>query len=247
MKRIFSVLIASGAVAALAAPADATLTRIGTATYESSSYSLIYDDAPALVWLDYSNDNGENTWQSQMDWAAGLNGSGVLAQSILPGFDVTWTGSWKLPDTNPATDEYEYGEDGTTSAGYNITSSEMGDLYYNALGNLGFFGTNGDYQDGWGLMNTGLFVNLLDSVYWSATSYAPDDDAWNFYMSDGYQDEGWKEYGYYGLAVRSAQVSQAQASSTQTSSVPEPGTMMLMASGLAGLFFARRKFSGTNM
>lgn len=236
MKRLFSVLIASAVVGALAAPAGATLTRIGTATYESSSYSLIYDDAPGLVWLDYSNDNGENTWQSQMDWAAGLNGSGVLSHSILPGFSVTWGGSWRLPETNPATDEYEYGEDGTTSAGYNITSSEMGNLYYNGLGNLGFFGTNGDYQDDWGLMNTGLFVNLMDSGYWSATSYVPDSgDAWNFYMSDGYQDEGSKEYDYYALAVRSAQVS----------SVPEPGTMMLMASGLAGLFFARRKFLKT--
>jgi len=60
---------------------------------------------------------------------------------------------------------WEYGVDGTTTAGYNITSSEMGHLYYTELGNDGYFDTSGNTtgcseSSPYCLTNTGDFQNL---------------------------------------------------------------------------------------
>src|SRR3989304_8626967 len=95
MKRLLSVLFASAAIGLVAVPADAILTNIGTATYGGGSYNLIHDDDIGLIWLDYSN--APNTWQNQVNWAAGLNGVGVLTYNINPGVTVTWGGNWRLP------------------------------------------------------------------------------------------------------------------------------------------------------
>ncbi len=220
MRKLF--LYAAMVLLMMTGVSQATLTIIGTASYDGGTYNLIWDDdnnGKSLVWLDYTN--AEAPWRTQMNWASNLDTA--LSVTLNAGVSVTWTdSSWRLPATVDG--PYVYGYDGTTTAGYNITSSEMGHLYYEELGNLGYFDTSGNYpQPGWGLNNTGDFKNLIASWFWSGTEYAIGPcDAWNFGMGNGYQIKYIKTDIGYGLAVRSGQVS----------SVPVPGAIILLSAGL---------------
>ncbi|MEA1921465.1 MAG: IPTL-CTERM sorting domain-containing protein [Pseudomonadota bacterium] len=188
--------------------AQATLTVIGTATYSGTDYNLIWDDdnnGNSVIWLDYSN--APAIWSSQMAGAAGLDGQ--LTYNIDPAYTITWNdAAWRLPATVDG--PYVYSCDGTTSSGYNITSSEMGHLYYAELGNLGEYDSSCSSQAGYGLQNTGDFNNLHESWYWSGTEFTAvpvPAAAWVFIMSQG----GQVRYittgtGTYGLAVRGGQV-----------------------------------------
>jgi hypothetical protein len=96
---------------------------------------LIYDDVLDITWLQDANyaqtsgyadslypydTNGRMRWSHAVAWADQLSYSGY--------------NDWRLPTTVDG--PYELGYDGTTTAGYNITSSEMGYMYYVNLGNL---------------------------------------------------------------------------------------------------------------
>jgi hypothetical protein len=77
-------------IAVLPGPAGATLSTIGTATYNGTNYYLIYDDNPSgpIVWFDYTNYPNtapQSTWPNQVDWASSLNNPGVLTYNLLPG------------------------------------------------------------------------------------------------------------------------------------------------------------------
>jgi hypothetical protein len=171
--------------------------------------NLIYEDDQELIWLDYTNRDGRN-WDLQMIWAAGLNEPGMLTYKLDPGISVSWKGDWRLPKTMDGARRFGY--DGTTTAGFNITTSEMGHLYYVSLGNLGYYDTKGKPRTGWfpdsvwGLKNTGPFENLQTGVYWSCTEYGPyaEQHAWAFHF--GFGDQGnlafKSSYPYKGLAVR---------------------------------------------
>ena len=176
MRKSWILWVALVAVLDFSGVAIAALSTIGTASYGGSNYNLIYEDDQGLVWLDHTNGpiySGGNSWPTQVNWASGLNNSGVLTYNINLGISVNWSGDWRLPETVDG--PWVYGNDGTTTAGYNITSSEMGHLYYVSLGNLGPFDTSGNPQPGYGLQNTGPFNNLLDShAYWSGTEYSLD-------------------------------------------------------------------------
>ncbi|MBT3878429.1 MAG: hypothetical protein HOI47_25250 [Candidatus Scalindua sp.] len=107
---------------------------------------LIYDQDLDITWYDFSNTSV--TWDSQVAWAGGL--SVDFGGDILDG--------WRLPTTVDGT--YTFGDDGTTTAGYNITTSEMGHLFYTELGN----------SQAEGMTNTGDFQNTLLSFYWTGTA-----------------------------------------------------------------------------
>ena len=210
--------------------AQAALQTIGTATYNSTDYNLIYDNDLEITWLDYSNNLGN--WDEQVDWAAGLNTPGELTYNFNPGVSMNWGDAWRLPTTVDG--PWEWGNDGTTTAGYNITSSEMGHLYYTELGNKGYYATDGtNPQLGWGLTNTGDFQNLQADFYWSGTEYAAytSDDAWFFDTYYGYQYRFNKSNDFSALAVRPGQLAV----------VPEPISSTLFIVGSAMLGF-RRKF-----
>jgi hypothetical protein len=90
--------------------------------------------------------DGLMNWADANAWAAGLDIDGI------PGAD-----GWWLPTSD-------------TCIGSNCTGSEMGNLFYNVLGN-----TEGS------LSNTGPFSNVQSYYYWSSTEYAPDTRlAWYF-------------------------------------------------------------------
>ena len=201
--------------------AQATLTVIGTATYNSTNYNLIWDDdnnGNSIVWLDYTNSIG--TWQNQIDWASGLGSQ--LTVTLNPGYstDIDWSTGWRLPDTVDGPFSYGFegdpNEDGMYgyTAGYNLANSEMGHLFYTELGNIGSINPDGSANTNPGapdyfLQNTGDFGHLNPVLYWSDTTYVsfPTFYAWRFQMNIGYQDNGDMTWpGGYGLAVHSGQV-----------------------------------------
>lgn len=91
MKKTLTTLSTGLVLIGMTGTAHASLATIGTASYEGSSYNLIWDNdnnGKSLVWLDYSNPVA--TWDNQMAWAAGMNTTGVLTYAINPGYTVTF-------------------------------------------------------------------------------------------------------------------------------------------------------------
>jgi hypothetical protein len=235
MKKTLMPLLILFAVMAMSGTANAKLTKIGTAVINSNAtgqqgpgggpsgppgltgnstsneYSLIYEDDQGLVWVDYSAPG--SAWISQTNWASSLNAEGAITVKLDPGVSVSWEGEWRLPKTVDGGRTFGY--DGTTTAGFNIATSELGHLYYKSLGNVGYYDTKGNQGTGWypdsiwGLKNKGPFVNLKAANYWSGTEYSLlNTHAWAFSTSFGEQSNiSFKgSYPYAGIAVRSAKV-----------------------------------------
>jgi len=148
---------------------------------------------------------------------------------VYGGFD-----DWRLAsitDTGPSGCDFGYNVD--------TSGSELAYMWYNILGNTSKFDTSGNGpQSGWGLTSTSAdgvdVLNLQSYYYWLGTEYAPSNAwAWLFGSVDGHQLAYGKDIEYYAWAVRSGDVAAA--------SVPEPGTLLLLAAGLAGVAGAKRR------
>jgi hypothetical protein len=208
-------LIAVLMLFSIAGVANATLQRIGTATYGGSDYKLIYDVEDQLTWLDYSNTGA--THPGSLAWAASLNNPGVLTINLDEGYTTSWESTaWRLAGNTA----------GYFSANPQIIySSEMEDLYYNELGNV-----LNDTS-----LNFGDFENLSGDYYHMSAdaalaaqlglSFSP-----RFLFFNGIQEFGTSSVngsGIRGMAVIPGAV------------VPEPATLALL--GLGGFLLRKRK------
>ena len=196
VKRVTLALTVAALVQAGSALAALELRDInGNATAITADAQFAYDTVLDATWYLTANNAGLN-WDNAKSWAAGLT--------------VGTFSGWSLP----ASDE--------TCSFYNCTASQMGELYYTALGN----------PAGGLLSNTGPFKNLQSNIYWSGTEFAPSSDyAWAFRTDYGYQYVNGKSNVLYALAVRPGDVA----------AVPEPGMVALLLSGLAGVLVMRRR------
>ncbi|MBI4849240.1 MAG: PEP-CTERM sorting domain-containing protein [Nitrospirae bacterium] len=225
MKRTFILAVIMAMVLVCSMQAQATLTNLGT---DSLGNRLIYDSDLDITWYDYTK--SIDSWQNQVNWASGLTVD----------FGGTIYDDWRLPTTVDGPSVYGY--DGTTTVGYNITNSELGHLFYEELGNKGQYDTSGNltgcgFPNPTCLTNKGFFQHLqpdMSGIYWSGTEYsdASISAAWLFMTDDGLQVGGWNNASpVYAIAVRPGDVS----------TVPEPGTLLLLGSGLAALVGFRKR------
>jgi len=197
MKQQLTAVCAGLMVLGIAGSANATTleSRLGGLAY--------YDPVANLTWLaDAGGASIERNWADANAWAASLNVDGVTG--------------WRLPTTTVP-------DASCDSTGFNCTGSEMGNLFYNTLGNTAG-GTN---------LNTGPFSNYGYGItyYWTATEYDTN-SAWYFHISEGLQGYTGKGDNIYAWAVHSGDVSP----------VPVPAAAWLFGSGIIGLIgVARRK------
>lgn len=157
----------------------------------------IRNDGTVLMWLKDANTAETNTfgvsgisstgamiWSTTANsWIANMNAANYLGYN-----------DWRLPKTVDG--PWVWGYDGTTIAGCNITTSEMGYMYYIELDNKGYCDASGNCpQSGWkgdGKTNAGPFANIEFYYYWSGTATTtgtpwPWDVAWVFDFNGGSQ------------------------------------------------------------
>jgi len=208
---VITLVVSTGANAAL-------LGRLA-ATEGGTDYQAYYDDVADLTWLadaNYAQTSnyagaspvGRMSWQAANEWVANLTVGDV--------------GGWRLADTLQPDASCSIQRSGISN-GRNCTGSEMGNLFYNTLGNSQ--GSSG---------NTGPFSNIQSKFYWSATALDANTDinAWAFNMGTGIQGYSKMDKSFYAWAVQSGDIS----------AVPVPAAVWLFGSGLIGLAgIARRK------
>ena len=197
--RIISIVVCLVAIIFSVNTAHATLNLIGQGTSAWGTWNIIYDTDLDVTWYDFSFPYSPGgTWQNQLNWA----------DALTVNFGGSIYRDWRLPTT---VDGPVYsGNDGTTTAGYNITSSEMGHLFYTELRNEGYYDTSGDPTSCFSsicLINTGDFQNLVGTkYYWSGTERNPNvapTTAWRFGFGNGFQGVATKGLSYsYAIAVR---------------------------------------------
>jgi len=219
MKKKLVSAISVGLISlSMASSADAALLGRLAATPGGTDYLAYYDDVAKLTWLtdvSYAYTIGDSAYEI-MNWDQ--------ANAWVGGLTVEGVSGWRLPETvqPDPTCRDQVGGTNPYSYGYGCTGSELGNLYYNVLG-------NGQTSFG----NKGPFINIYNVDIW--TSLEDENDpfgrAWSFSVG-GYQQTDIKNRYNLVWAVQSGDVS----------AVPVPAAVWLFGSGLLGLVgVARRK------
>ncbi len=176
--------------------------------------NLIYDDVLNITWYDYTFIPPSSETYS---WDQAMNWASNLSVADAKGNVFT---DWRLPTATVPETSFEYDP---------AVDSELGYLY-SVLKPVS--GT---------LNSDGLFSNLQLWVYWTSTidpSYTgpPPGKAYAFSFLNGGQGAGTMNLPYYALAVHDGNIGAKQ--------IPEPGILLLLAAGFAGLMIARRNVKG---
>ena len=232
MRVTASVLAACAAVILLAS-------GIAHGALINNGGGLIYDSAQNITWYDFQTD--PMTFAQAQSWAAGLTIGGVAG--------------WTLPSAGPSPSL-----GATTQANYNVTTSQMGYLFYVELGNQGLFAQNGSMNplQVVGLLNQTPFENLTGSYYWTSTVYVPQArDAWYF----GYTGSNFvaAATGLYAWGFDMGGGDQLVNLMTNSNSLalavhvgdikpqvssPIPSAILLLAPAMAALAASRRRWRG---
>jgi Protein of unknown function (DUF1566) len=210
---------------------DANLLGTWEGAYQSTSYYNIVTaiiNASGGVIHDTPNYNDFGIYHlTAADFGSGGTVDWWAGQALvhyLDTLDYGGSSQWALP-TQP---DQNYG--------YNITNSQLGELYYNELhataypaSNFGILGT-GTFNDTSG--SVGPFINAHTYAYWSGTEYASGPrGAWSFGTDSGYQSIYNKGSQFYAWAVSPGQVN----------AVPVPGAVWLFGTGMLGLLGLKRR------
>lgn len=211
----------------------ALVSRLGGLAYYDTEADLTWVADANLAQTSGYDADGRMNWANANTWAAGLSVGGV--------------GGWRLANTSPVNGtafNYTWADDGGTDWGYNISApgttyagsqgSELANMFYNVLGNTGYYDTSGMATGCVGscLTNTGPFSNVQSDSYWSVTEYAPKTThAWNFNFRVGAQGHAHKLSTLSAWAVQSGDVS----------AVPVPAAAWLFGSALLGLAGIKRR------
>jgi len=225
-----------------------------------------YDPNLNMTWLrdwNYAKTSGYATTN------AGGTGENAIYSSGRMGWNAakTWVNNltvggfsgWRLPEV---TDTYGAGCNRYTlgtDCGHNVygyggsipgvliipgaaTLSPMAYLWYVELGNKARLDIYGNPQTGFGLENTGPFINMQSSAYWSGTEFNQDDlrrpqyvedVSWSFDTGDGLQYPFSKSYyPAFAVALRAGDVG---------ASVPEPTTITLLSLSLGAMAWVARR------
>ena len=220
---------------------DANLLGTWEGAYQSTSYNTIVNAIIAADPIihdtpnDYDGSYGNyGSYSGTYNLSASDFGNGgtvdwYAAQAYVNYLNIqNYGGSsqWALP-TQP-----------DQNSGYNITNSQLGELYYNELNALAYPGTNGR---NYGILhdgsyntsgNVGSFANAQTYAYWSGTEYSSNPNyAWFFDTYNGNQINLNKVSQLYAWAVSPGQVS----------AVPVTGAVWLFGSAMLGLLGLKRR------
>lgn len=173
----------------------------------------ITDTDTDLMWIQDLSLFGAGTWNEAMDWADALTFAGY--------------NDWRLPSADASC--YTSG----VYLEFNCTGSELGELYYNSLGNEANDTT----------LNLGPFINLPEyGQYWTSTEVDAG-SAFDFHIGNlvwpTYEEVG--EGGQHPYAKNAATNIIFVRTSSDVTSIPEPFSIALMGIGLIGMVCFRRR------
>ena len=223
---------------------------------------MIYDSDLNITWLqdaNYIQTSGFDTdglvnWATANSWATNLSFGGYT--------------DWRLPTVSPVdgTNAFNIGFsfNGTTDRGFNNTSSrsELAYMFYNNLANISFFSPSGlgsqsgpnDFKSSFvdGLSGETYSFENVGLSYWTGVANNPFNNAafgFNFRNFNSIPTGEQQLHGLFsGLsvwAVRDGDVAHTLVNDPDptgpSTSVPEPGTLGMIAFSLFGLIAARRQ------